>query len=78
MAIPTAVNGQITDSVTQSNVQVLGDAPSLAMGNLYQTTAQALGNAAQNATANQQNMNSIISAATTVSVNSLLGSDSKK
>ena len=27
MAIPTAVNGQITDAVTQTNVKVLGDAP---------------------------------------------------
>ncbi|MAZ34213.1 MAG: RebB like protein, partial [Thalassospira sp.] len=27
MAIPTPVNGQITDAVTQANVKVLGDAP---------------------------------------------------
>ena len=27
MAFPTAVNDQITDSVTQANVKVLGDAP---------------------------------------------------
>jgi len=40
MAFPTAVNSQITDSVTQANVQVLGDAPATAMGNLFQATAQ--------------------------------------
>ena len=42
MAFPTAVNSQITDAVTQTNVKVLGDAPAMAMGNLYQATAQAL------------------------------------
>ena len=42
MAFPTAVNDQITDSVTQANVKVLGDAPAVAMGNLFQATAQAL------------------------------------
>ena len=54
MAFPTAVNNQITDSITQANVQVLGDAPAVAMGNLYQATAQALANAAHNATKAQQ------------------------
>ena len=41
MAFPTAVNSQITDSITQANTKVLGDAPAIAMGNLYQATAQA-------------------------------------
>lgn len=36
MAFPTAVNGQITDAVTQANVKVIGEAPAMAMGNLYQ------------------------------------------
>ncbi|WP_295367175.1 RebB family R body protein, partial [uncultured Stenotrophomonas sp.] len=30
MAFPTAVNDQITDSVTQANTRVLGDAPAVA------------------------------------------------
>jgi len=38
MAFPTAVNSQITDSITQANTKVLGDAPAMAMGNLYQAT----------------------------------------
>ncbi|HEX8697647.1 MAG TPA: RebB family R body protein, partial [Myxococcaceae bacterium] len=46
MAFPTAVNDQITDAVTQANVKVLGDAPGIALGNLYQATSQALSIAA--------------------------------
>ena len=68
MAFPTSVNDQITDSVTQSNVQVLGDAPAVAMGNLFQSTAQALGNAAHNATTAQQQTNVMAQAATTQGV----------
>ena len=68
MAFPTAVNSQITDSVTQSNVKVLGDAPAVAMGNLYQATAQALANAAHNATTAQQQTNITAQAATTMGV----------
>jgi hypothetical protein len=54
MAQPITVGSQITDSVTQANTKVLGDAPTIAMGNLYQATAQALANAAHDATAGQQ------------------------
>lgn len=75
MAFPTAVNSQITDSITQANVQVLGTAPAVAMGNLYQATAQALANAAHNATAAQQQMNMTMQAATTAGVALLLSID---
>lgn len=68
MAFPTLVNSQITDSVTQANVQVLGDAPAIAMGNLYLATAQALSNAAHNATTMQQQTNITAQAATTMGV----------
>ena len=68
MAFPTAVNSQITDSVTQANVQVLASAPANAMGNLYQATAQALANAAHNATTAQQQTNIVAQAATTQGV----------
>jgi hypothetical protein len=78
MANPTPVNSQITDSVTQSNTKVLGEAPAMAMGSLYQTTAQALGNAAHNATASQQNANVLAQAATTEAVNSLLSMNTIK
>lgn len=75
MAYPTAVNNQITDAVTQANVKVLGDAPAMAMGNLYQATAQALSNAAHNATAAMQQTNVTAQAATTMGVATLYSLD---
>jgi hypothetical protein len=68
MAFPTAVNDQITDAVTQGSVKTLGDAPAVAMANLYQATAQALANAAHNATYAQQQANILAQAATTQEV----------
>lgn len=75
MAFPTAVNSQITDSVTQANTQVLGIAPAVAMGNLFQATAQALANAAHNATSSQQQTNVTAQAATTMGVTTLYSID---
>jgi len=75
MAFPTAVNSQITDSVTQANVKVLGDAPALSMGNLFQATSQALGNAAHNATGAQQQAAVAAQAATTMGVATLYSLD---
>jgi hypothetical protein len=54
MAYPTNVNSQITDAVTQSNLEVLGVSPAMATSNLYMAISQALANAAHNATAAQQ------------------------
>jgi hypothetical protein len=68
MAYPTHVNSQITDSITQANTQELGSSPAVAMGNLYQATAQALANAAHNATMAQQQMYVTAQAATTAGV----------
>lgn len=75
MAFPTAVNSQITDSVTQANTQVLGVAPASAMANLFQATAQALANAAHNATTSQQQTNITAQAATTMGVTTLYSID---
>jgi len=50
MAIPTPVNGMITDAVTQSSVAVLGVAPAQSMGNVYQTAAHSLSVLYENAT----------------------------
>ena len=69
------VNPQITDAVTQSNVKILGDAPGMALGSLYQATAQALGNTAHNATNANQNANTILQAVTTQGVALLYGVD---
>lgn len=73
MAFPTAVNSQITDGVTQADLQVVGVSPAVALGNLYQATAQALANAAHNATAAQQQMWITAQAATTAGVALIYG-----
>jgi hypothetical protein len=75
MAFPTSVNDQITDSVTQANVKVLGDAPAVALGNLYQATAQALANAAHNVTNATQQSYVASQAATTMGVATLYSLD---
>ena len=75
MAFPTAVNDQVTDSVTQANTKVLGDAPTMALGNLYQATAQALANAAHNATNAQQQSYVTAQTATTMGVATLYAVD---
>jgi hypothetical protein len=69
------VNPQITDAVTQANVKVLGDAPGMAMGSLYQATGQALSNAAHNATSAAQNSGTVLQATTTQGVALLYGVD---
>ncbi|MEL7533586.1 MAG: RebB family R body protein [Bacteroidota bacterium] len=66
------VNSQITDSVTQVNTTTLGDSSAVAMSFLYQATAQALANAAHNATVAQQQNNILAQAVTTQGVNMLL------
>ncbi|PIB94751.1 RebB family R body protein [Caulobacter sp. FWC2] len=75
MAYPTAVNSQITDAVSQAGTNVLGNAPAVAMGNLYQATAQALALAAHNATNSQQQAYVTAQAATTMGVATLYSID---
>lgn len=77
MALPTTVNSQITDSVTQANVKVLGDAPALSLSNLYQVISQSLGLAAQNAVFAQQNSNIVHQAVTTQGVNLIYSVDTE-
>jgi hypothetical protein len=72
MAYATHVNDQITDSITQVNTKVLGDAPAVASGNLFVVTSQALSNAAHNATNNQQQSYVTLQASTTQGVSTLL------
>ena len=67
----STVNSQITDSITEVNTNVLGNAPAVAMSTLYQATAQALGNASHNATVAQQQGTILAQAATTQGVNLL-------
>jgi len=54
MAMPTPVNGMITDAVTQTNVKVLGDAPAMAMGAIYQSLSHSTGILFENAVSSQQ------------------------
>lgn len=42
MAYPTTVNDEISDAVTQANLTVLGQAPAMAMGTIYQAQANAM------------------------------------
>lgn len=42
-AAASNVNTQVTDAVTQANVKVLGTSPAMAMGTVYQSTAQSTG-----------------------------------
>jgi Killing trait len=64
MAQPITVGSEITDSVTQANTKVLGDAPVIAMGNLFQATTQALANAAHDAAKGQPQSQATAQAAT--------------
>jgi len=54
MAYPTAVNNQVTDTISQSGLMVLGASPAMAATFLYEAVAQALANVANNATVLQQ------------------------
>jgi len=43
MALPTGVNAQITDAVTQSHVKVVSEAPAQAMTPLHESLAHSVG-----------------------------------
>lgn len=73
MAFPTAVNSQITDAVTQANVQVLGVAPAQALAMLEVALSHSLALAAANAVTQQQNANILMDAVSASSVARILG-----
>jgi len=75
MAESTPVNGQITDAVTQANVKVVGEAPAMAMGAIYQSLAQSTGILYENATSAQQQQNILAQAATNKGVMQLYSVD---
>jgi hypothetical protein len=72
MAIDTAVNSQITDAVTQTNVKVLGEAPAQAMALVYQTMAHSISLAMQNAMQAQGGLQQISNAVTSSAVKMIL------
>jgi Killing trait len=72
---PSAVNDQVSDAVTQSNVKVVGEAPAMAMGSIYQSLAHSMGILFQNAVAAQQQQNTLAQAATNMGVVQLYSVD---
>ncbi len=54
MAASSSLNDQIVDSVSQTAALTVGSSPGVAISLLYQAVAQAMGNAANNATLLQQ------------------------
>ncbi len=71
--VSTTVNPQVTDAITTTNVKVLGEAPAMAIGSLYQTIGNSVAMAAANAVYAQQQANVTYQAATTVAVTKLIG-----
>lgn len=68
----TPVNSQITDAVTQSNVNVVASAPAQSMAMLYQMATHAAGLSLQNAVSSQQNLNQIGNAVVSTAVREIL------
>lgn len=62
--MPTTVNEQVTDAVTQTNVKVLAEAPAESMAVIYQVLGQTIGLTMQNGASAQQNMQTVAAAAT--------------
>ncbi len=71
MATPIAVNDQMTDAVTQSDVKVLGDEPALSLGLVDQAVAASTGLTIPNEVTAQQQLNTDAQAATVQGVSLL-------
>ena len=71
MASPT-VNSQITDAVTQIDLGVVGAAPAVSMGMVYQMMATSVGHSMQNATATQYGMQQVSIAAVATGIAKIL------
>jgi Killing trait len=66
------VNPQVTDAITETNVTVVGEAPAMGLGSLYQTLSNSVSMAAANAVFSQQQANVEYQAASTHGVSHLL------
>ena len=75
MAAAETVNSQVTDSITQVNVKNLGDAPAMAVGQLYQTMAHSTGIMFENQVNAQHELNLAAQAATVTGVSELFTLD---
>jgi hypothetical protein len=67
------VDPQVTDAITTTNVKVLGEAPAMAMGSLYQTIGNSVAMAAANAVYAQQQANVTYQTASTIGIKHLMG-----
>lgn len=70
--MPDGVNQQVTGAVSQSNLIVVGEAPAVAIGSLYQTIGNSVALAAANNVHSQQQADVADQAASTASVTNLL------
>ena len=77
MAQETAVNAQITDAVTQSNVKVLAEAPAQSLALVYQTAAHSLSLAMENAQQAQGGLQQIGNAVTASAVTMIMNAAKK-
>ncbi|NEO33551.1 MAG: RebB like protein [Symploca sp. SIO3C6] len=66
------VNSQITDSVTQANVKVLGEVPAYSMGMVYQTMAHSLSLVMESAGLVQSNMQKVNEAIVSVACKKIM------
>ncbi|MGG9999919.1 RebB family R body protein [Pseudovibrio ascidiaceicola] len=73
--MPDTVNPMITDAVTQTNVKVVGEAPAMAMGSLFQTMAHSTGILFENNVAASQQQNILAQAATNQGVMQIYSMD---
>ncbi|WP_017901944.1 RebB family R body protein [Pseudomonas asplenii] len=73
----STVNPQITDAVTQSNVQVVGSAPATAIASLCQVSSHAVSLALQNAVSQQQALNIIGNATVASAVQQILAAGAR-
>ena len=62
------VNSQITDAVTQTNVNVLGNSPAQSLGMLYQMASHSAGLSMQNSVSSQHDLNQIANAVVSTAV----------
>jgi hypothetical protein len=66
------VDPQVTDAITQTDVMVVGDAPAVGLGSLYQTLSNSYSMASANAVFSQQQANVEYQATSTHAVSHLL------
>ncbi|WP_310619141.1 RebB family R body protein [Flexibacterium corallicola] len=75
MPDPTTVSPMITDAVTQANVKVVGEAPAMAMGSIYQSMAHSTGILFENAVSAAQQQTTLSQAATNQGVMQIYSMD---